>query len=187
MRPTFYYQKIFDESENVTAVEIFTRNYPVNERTDLYLFVKLLKKLKKEKITFNVPIHVNLYPSTIPLVDWETAAPLLVKKNVVIEVLEEDVYKYRHYIRELIEWGIKFALDDFGDGNTNFALLWDIPFPIVKVNAEVVPPKVVESLKEDFGTQIVIAEKCCDFDFYPSDWFQCFELHEPEPILQEKT
>jgi len=181
MSPKFYCQKIFDKNGNLTAVEILTRNYPVNEKTDLYLFTKLLKKIGNGDISFSVPVHVNIFPSTLPLIDWESVSLLLRKKRVVVEIIEDGVFFYRHYISYLIENGISFALDDFGNGSANFLLLKEIPFPIVKVDASIVPPKVAEAVKTEFDIPVLIAEKCSDLS-YPADRFQSFKFHEPEEI-----
>jgi len=181
MFPEFYYQGIYDRNGKRAAVEILTRDYPINEKTDLYLFTKLLKNIENGKISFSVPIHVNLFPSTLPLIEWKEIASLLREKRIVIELVENGVFHYRRFISYLIEYRIQFALDDFGTGSSNFSILREIPFPIVKIDATVVPPKVAEALKEEFQIPLLIAEKCCDFS-YPADLFQSFELHRPEEI-----
>ena len=177
MKPTFFFQKIYSRDGKVVGVEFLTREFGVNNYTDIYLFYCALEEVSK--INLPVPVHLNIFPSSVPHINWEEISKEF-RNTIVVEVIEEGVGRHIEDLEGLVNSGIRYALDDFGNGSSNFSILKRINFPIVKVDAEFSPPGVIRELKESLGVEFVIAEKS---NFSPfADAFQSFELHYPEPI-----
>jgi EAL domain-containing protein (putative c-di-GMP-specific phosphodiesterase class I) len=176
VKPNFYFQKIYDAEGKVCGIEILARDFHLCPYTDIYVFYSALEEV--QKLNLSVPAHINLYASSIRYVRWDEIAREFGNK-IVVEILETNVGTYVYDVEYLMSEGLLFALDDFGSGASNFSVLREVPFPIVKVDADLVPPGTAKSLKEELGVGKVIAEKTTS---YPADAFQCFELHVPEPL-----
>jgi len=172
------YQLIFGkDKKSVIGAELLTREFPINEETDLCIFIQNVKVAEKLSRRLGVPVHVNLLPNTLKYINWESIKHL--KDLIVLEIVEkqlkrEDVI----YLNRMREVGFKVALDDFGVGYSNFHLLDLFPFDYVKADGEVLSkfPELSKYLK---GTSFLIAEKRTDVE---ADGYQSFSLHYPEPV-----
>jgi len=177
VRPKFLFQKIFSRSGKLFGIELLARDFTISPFTDLHIFYCALEEVAARNIP--VPVHVNLYASSVRFVNWNDLVSYF-GSRIVVELVERDVQLHLTAIDRLIEAGIPFALDDFGNGSANYSVLREVRFPIVKVDLELAPPSAVRELKRKFGVECVIAEKA---ETCPqADAFQSFSLHYPEPL-----
>ena len=178
-RPDLFFQKIYSQDGSLLGIEILTRNFPVCPETDVHIFYSILEELSGWSPSFQV--HVNIFLPTIKFINWRD-----VKKEfghfLVVELVENIVSKETKTLEVLFRDDVTVALDDFGNGFSNFNLLREFPFQIVKVDALSTPSSVGRLLKEEYGISLVIAEKVLS---YPADGYQTFSLHFPEKLTEE--
>jgi len=190
----FFYQKIFRKNGVLYGIEILTRgNVNPTNQTDYTIFLEGIEFLFEigafsrfnER---NLKIHFNLFPTTIPLIGWEFVSQIS-QGVLVVEVLERNIEQYLSYVDYLKDKGIQVALDDFGKGDSNFAVL--DKFDILKVDCEVVKNCFwfTDYMKKAYPDKLIILEKANGIVQNPKLWqdckadaYQCFYLHKPEPL-----
>ena len=178
-RPDLFFQKIFSRDGRLIGIEILSRNFPVQPETDVHVFYSIVEELSGWKPP--VPVHVNVFYSTLKFVNWDE-----IRKEfgdlLVVELVESRMTGNVKDLELLFRDGITVALDDFGSGFSNFYLINQFPFNMVKVDAQFTSPAVAELLKREYGVSFVVAEKASR---YPADAFQSFQLHVPERLTEE--
>lgn len=178
-KPDFFFQKIFSRNGNLIGIEILSRNFPVQPETDVHVFYSILEELSDWKPA--VPVHVNVFYTTLKFVNWNEVRKEF-GDSLVVELVESRMTGSVKDLELLFRDGIKVALDDFGSGFSNFYLINQFPFSLVKVDAQFTSPAVARLLKEEYGVSFVVAEKTSS---YPADAFQSFVLHTPERLTEE--
>ncbi|ADU97702.1 EAL domain protein (plasmid) [Thermovibrio ammonificans HB-1] len=177
MRPKFFFQKIYRPDGSLLGVELFVRDFTVSPFTDLFIFHCALEEVSVRDIP--VPVHINLFASSVRFVRWDEIAEVF-GNRIVVELVEKDVQLHLTAMDSLVHSGITYALDDFGNGSANYSVLRELHFPVVKVDVEFTPERVIQELKETFGVPCVVAEKTTSCPY--ADALQSFKLHRPEPI-----
>lgn len=198
----FFYQKILRRDGSLYGIEILTRfnnDLVPNGQTDYTIFLEGIEFLFETGAfssfsSFGLKIHFNLFPATIPLIQWQVVSSFA-QGVLVIEILERGIGNYLSYIDYLKEnsFGLKVALDDFGKGDSNFAVIDH--FDIIKVDCEIVKNCCwfADYIKRTYLDKEIILEKSNDIVKNPSlfrkckaDAYQCFSLHKPEVLTSRK-
>lgn len=177
------------EHFHVVGVEFFVRGVKPEANNDLLIVQKILDFITAHRNTFiKIPPHVNVYCCSLQylhLLSIPSGIP------IVFEILEEDV-RLEEFVEPAFKLkklypNIKFAMDDFGAGRSNFFLFSKASqlFDIIKVDTEAVPEEVLPAIinlckKHD---KYVYVEKIhyvsCDI-ITCIDGIQSFSLHKPE-------
>ena len=89
---------------------------------------------------------VNIFPHTIQDAEWLTVLEQAVVEDasvgdrLIVEITETaallDVGRTRAFMDRLREYGVSFALDDFGSGHTSLRYLRDFRFDMVKLDGQ---------------------------------------------------
>ena len=178
-KPDFFFQKIVSSGGDLVGIEILSRNFPIYPETDVHIFYSIVEELSGWKCP--VPVHVNVFYSTLKFVNWDEIAREF-GENLVVELVESRMTGSLRDLELLFRDGIRVALDDFGAGYSNLYLINTFPFHVVKVDAQYTSPAIAELLKKEYGVRFVVAEKT---DSYPADAYQAFVLHTPERLTEE--
>ena len=180
--PEVYGQFIYKRDGTLWGVEILTRNFCVNEKSDVFLFYFSLESILEYWELFkknNLKVHLNVFPSSVGIIPF-FRFPKEITEVLMVEIVEKDLHQYLDDVLALKESGIKVVLDDFGNGSSNFFCIRF--FETIKVDGQIVNnlPEIIPLLKQ-YGVKQVIVEKSSNFSI-PADGFQSFDLHVPEPI-----
>lgn len=191
-------QKIFDSEMRMIAEEALCRELRWRG-IDSAWDVRLLNNIGS--LAGEVPLHVNLLPSTIPLIfELEEAFSLCrMKERVVFEITESGIMSAAADIRALAGKGYRLALDHFGRGESNYhALLVHFPPSVVgMVKLDLSLPRwglsslksIAETLKRQGykvyleGIEDEFLAVMSDSLAHCVDGFQGFGLHIPQPCV----
>jgi EAL domain-containing protein (putative c-di-GMP-specific phosphodiesterase class I) len=142
------------------------RFLPVAKKTSLYskltiiLLTKIFDKLKESKFNFSI----NLSFLDISNADTTEYLLALIKENpedskrLIIEITEsEGILNYREVVEFMIEarkYGIRFAIDDFGSGYSNFTYLMDLNVDYIKIDGSIIS-SILKSDKVHYITKMI--------------------------------
>jgi diguanylate cyclase (GGDEF)-like protein len=175
-----YYQPLYDIKNDVidkyeTLMRMKTptgeiippdRFLPVAKKTSLYskltiiLLTKIFDKLKESKYNFSI----NLSFLDISNADTTEYLLALMKENpedskrLIIEITEsEGILNYREVVEFMMEarkHGIRFAIDDFGSGYSNFTYLMDLNVDYIKIDGSIIS-SILKSDKVHYITKMI--------------------------------
>lgn len=123
---------------------------------DFYVFGQVCGLLEKWRNTSleDMYLSCNFTRVTIGTEDFAerikktAAAYSFDHSRLVIEITEDTMLKYAktaiRNIKELVEEGFRFSLDDFGSGYTSFSDLRDYPFSMIKIDKDIILGGVTE-------------------------------------------
>lgn len=96
----------------------------------------------------HVAIAINLHAATIAspemsaFLDAATSLHSIAQNRVIVEILEHepalDAYAFRESVRTLRRAGIRFAIDDFGNGHSNLRLAMEIAPELIKLDRNLI-------------------------------------------------
>lgn len=225
-----YYQPIFDSSGCITKYEVLARIISKNGELILpSIFLEYSKKVKRyvelsknifrrafDEIQNDKDVKISINMSVLDMVSNPISAFVLKEierrkcaNNIIIEILESEDLKARDkeavmaYIAKLRSLGVKIAIDDFGSGFSNFALLLEIVPDFIKIDGSIIQ-KICEDqkasdmlvaiigLSKKLGSKTVaefvsskeIYERCVELGV---DEFQGFYLSKPRAFLSKKS
>lgn len=175
-----YYQPLYDIKNDViekfeTLMRMKTpqgeiippdRFLPVAKKTSLYskltiiLLNKIFDKLKEEKYNFSI----NL--SFLDISNKDTTEYLLAlmkenpeeSKRLIVEITEsEGIMNYREVVEFMLEsrkYGVRFAIDDFGSGYSNFTYLMDLNVDYIKIDGSIIS-SILKNEKVHYITKMI--------------------------------
>lgn len=175
-----YYQPLYDIKNDViekfeTLMRMKTpqgeiippdRFLPVAKKTSLYskltiiLLNKIFDKLKEEKFNFSI----NL--SFLDISNKDTTEYLLAlmkenpeeSKRLIVEITEsEGIMNYREVVEFMLEsrkFGVRFAIDDFGSGYSNFTYLMDLNVDYIKIDGSIIS-SILKNEKVHYITKMI--------------------------------
>ena len=175
-----YYQPLYDLKNGViekfeTLMRMKTpqgeiippdRFLPVAKKTSLYskltiiLLNKIFDKLKEENYSFSI----NL--SFLDISNKDTSEYLLAlmkenpieSKRLIVEITEsEGILNYREVVEFMLEsrkYGVRFAIDDFGSGYSNFTYLMDLNVDYIKIDGSIIS-SILKSEKVHYITKMI--------------------------------
>lgn len=175
-----YYQPLYDVKNDViekfeTLMRMKTpqgeiippdRFLPVAKKTSLYskltiiLLNKIFDKLKEEKYSFSI----NL--SFLDISNKDTTEYLLAlmkenpeeSKRLIVEITEsEGIMNYREVVEFMLEsrkFGVRFAIDDFGSGYSNFTYLMDLNVDYIKIDGSIIS-SILKNEKVHYITKMI--------------------------------
>ncbi len=131
---------------------------------------KNINKLRQQNLwADDSAFFVNVSPKQLLDKDFANRIQDMLKENnidphwVVIEITEESLIdNYDDVIRQLnklVDYGLRFALDDFGSGYSSLALLKDLPIEFLKLDKE-----FIRDLKDSQNDSLIVQAiiKLCD-------------------------
>ncbi len=175
-----YYQPLYDvKNDTIDKFETLMRMktpqgeiispdrfLPVAKKTSLYskltviLLNKIFDKLKEEIYTFSI----NL--SFLDISNKDTTEYLLAlmkehpeeSKRLIIEITEsEGILNYREVVEFMLEsrkYGVRFAIDDFGSGYSNFTYLMDLNVDYIKIDGSIIS-SILKNDKVHYITKMI--------------------------------
>lgn len=221
-----YYQPIYDLSGNITKYEVLARIISKNGELILpSIFLEYSKKVKRyvelsknifrtafNEIKDSKDVRISINMSVLDMVANPISVFVLKEierrkcgNNIIVEILENENLRERDkeavmmYIQKLRSLGVKIAIDDFGSGFSNFALLLEIVPDFIKIDGSIIQRickdqkasdmlVAIITLSKKLGSKTVaefvsskeIYERCVELGV---DEFQGFYLSEPKAFL----
>jgi EAL domain-containing protein (putative c-di-GMP-specific phosphodiesterase class I) len=218
-----YFQPIFDKNMNVYKYEVLSRVIiRENEIKSIYPYLNILKENKMyhrvTEIILNESVYnLKKYPNlslSINLSIEDIINSEIVKlikrrfsnqeiaKRVTFEILESEIENYdalKTFIADMKQYGITFAIDDFGSGYSNFSRVLNLEVDYLKIDGS-----LIKNIDTDKNSRLIV-ETIVDFakksdkktvaEFVHSknifeitkslniDYFQGFYLGEPKPNI----
>ncbi len=218
-----YYQPIFDKDKNIYKYEVLCRVI-INESNikSIYEYLDILKenkmyhkitqiilkysleKLKEFKdlnLSINLSVEDVLNRDVVNFIKKEFTKKDIANR-VTFEILESEVENYealKEFIKKMKKYGIKFAIDDFGSGYSNFSRVLKLDIDYLKIDGS-----LIKNIVEDKDSQLIVktiisfaksSNKKTVAEFVHSkevfemtkamgvDYFQGYYLSEPKPNI----
>ena len=218
-----YYQPIFDKDKNIYKYEVLCRVI-INESNikSIYEYLDILKenkmyhkitqiilkysleKLKEFKdlnLSINLSVEDVLNRDVVNFIKKEFTKQDIAKR-ITFEILESEVENYealKEFIKKMKKYGIKFAIDDFGSGYSNFSRVLKLDIDYLKIDGS-----LIKNIVEDKDSQLIVktiisfaksSNKKTVAEFVHSkevfemtkamgvDYFQGYYLSEPKPNI----
>jgi len=217
-----YFQPIFDKYKNIVKYEVLCRIKIGNEIKSIYPYLSLLKENKMyHKITeimlrnslkvlqryplvslsINLSIEDVMNKDIVEYIKFKFTDKNIAKR-ITFEILESEIASYdllQEFIKEMHKFGIKFAIDDFGSGYSNFSRVLKLNIDYLKIDGSLI--KNVDKKREsrlivetivDFANKSgikTIAEYVHSKEIFDTcrqigiDYFQGFYLEKPKPNI----
>jgi diguanylate cyclase (GGDEF)-like protein len=217
-----YFQPIFDKNMNIYKYEVLARIIIGNKVNSIYPYLNILKENKLyHKVTEiilnesvrnlkkypNLSLSINL--SIEDVINIEIVKLIKQKfsdkeiaKRVTFEILESEIKNYdtlKTFISDMKQYGITFAIDDFGSGYSNFSRILNLEVDYLKIDGSLIKNidtdknsrLIVETIvdfakKSDKKTVAEFVHSKKIFEIVKSldiDYFQGFYLGEPKPNI----
>ncbi len=157
--------RLLDENDNVISPSLFI---PISKRIKVYNFITKIIINKSFEIfeTNNYEFSINL--SMEDIVNSEMFSFILKKlksssasNRVIFEIVEseaiQDFDKISRFIKEIKRYGAKIAIDDFGDGYSNFSYLIKMNVDFLKIDGS-----LIKNIDTDKNSYLVV-ETIVDF------------------------
>ncbi len=218
-----YYQPIFDKDKNIYKYEVLCRVI-INESNikSIYEYLDILKenkmyhkitqiilkysleKLKEFKdlnLSINLSVEDVLNRDVVNFIKKEFTKQDIAKR-ITFEILESEVENYealKEFIKKMKKYGIRFAIDDFGSGYSNFSRVLKLDIDYLKIDGS-----LIKNIVEDKDSQLIVktiisfaksSNKKTVAEFVHSkevfemtkamgvDYFQGYYLSEPKPNI----
>jgi PAS domain S-box-containing protein len=139
----------------------------IAKKSGLYshITIKVLENSFKAMKEKNIPVSINLSPSDI-LRDsvrekiYECLEKYRPKKGyITFEMLEDEIIKYpktvHEFIDKVIELNADIAIDDFGEGYSNFTRVVKIKANLIKIDGSLIKDIDKDKVKQDVVEAIV--------------------------------
>jgi len=112
-----------------------------------------------------IPVSINLSPSDILREKIRDKIYYLLEKHrplrdmITFELLEDEIIKYpktlHEFVDKIIALGANIAIDDFGEGYSNFTRIIEIKAEIIKIDGSLVRGLDKDKIKQDVVESIV--------------------------------
>jgi PAS domain S-box-containing protein len=175
-----YFQPIFDNATGkVVKFEALVRIIDKDKILTPFFFLDIAKKAGLYgKITlkmldncfevynkYKIPLSINLSPSDImrdfikeKILSFLKEAKIK-KGDITFEVLEDEVIRYPHLLKEfcenVIDLNATVAIDDFGSGYSNFSRVIELKADIVKLDGSIIKEVDKDKTKQNIVESIV--------------------------------
>ncbi|QCT95290.1 EAL domain-containing protein [Caminibacter mediatlanticus TB-2] len=157
-----YYQPIFDKEGNICKYEVLCRVKVKDEIKSIYPYLEILKENKlyhrvtqiiiKEafnklysnknlELSINLSVEDILNKEILNLINQCFLIKKDISKRVTFEILESEIENYNEvntFIKVLKQKGVKFAIDDFGSGYSNFNRILNLDIDYLKIDGSII-------------------------------------------------
>jgi EAL domain-containing protein (putative c-di-GMP-specific phosphodiesterase class I) len=151
--------RLLDENNNVISPTLFI---PIAKRTKVYNEVTKIIIDKSFDVFEDNEYEFSINLSMEDIINSEMFNYILEKlknsnasKRVVFEILEseaiEDFDKIIRFINEIKRYGAKIAIDDFGDGYSNFSYLIKMNVDLLKIDGS-----LIKNIDKDKNSYLVV-------------------------------
>ncbi|MCD6173476.1 MAG: EAL domain-containing protein, partial [Sulfurimonas sp.] len=138
--------RLIDENNNVISPDLFIS---VSKKIKVYNLVtktiieKSFKAFENNEYEFNINLSIeDIMNSDIFEFIVQKLKSSKISSRVTFELLEsdaiEDFKKIDRFIKEVKRYGAKIAIDDFGDGYSNFSYLTKIDVDFLKIDGSLI-------------------------------------------------
>jgi len=156
--------RIIDKNEKILSPFFFL---DIAKKAGIYSHItqKVLEnsfKVYKEK---NIPISINLSPSDIVRNTIKEKIISLLKKYkpakgmITFELLEDEIIKFPNIIKEFINevksLNVEIAIDDFGEGYSNFTRVADLQADWIKIDGSLIKEINKDHIRQNIVQAIV--------------------------------
>ncbi len=174
-----YFQPIVDKDKNIVKYEVLCKVRIGDKIKSIYPYLKILKENKMyHKITYimldsalkvlkkhPVSLSVNLSIEDIMNKDilnliQENFTDKNISKRITFEILESEIVSYdllQDFIKDMHQYGIRFAIDDFGSGYSNFSRVLKLNIDYLKIDGS-----LVKNIDRDKNSRLIV-ETIVDF------------------------
>lgn len=148
-RITAYYEgliRIIDESGRLIPLKNFmpkAETIELGRQIDCLSLALGLKALAKEprlRLAVNMSARSISYPEWGHILRSEIGADAQIGERLILEITESSAMEMpqqvNEFMREVQCYGVSFALDDFGAGQTSFRYLRDFCFDMIKIDGQ---------------------------------------------------
>jgi diguanylate cyclase (GGDEF)-like protein len=157
--------RLMDENDNVIAPSLFI---PISKRIKVYNFVTKIIIEKSFEVFENNDYEFCINLSMEDIINSEMFNFILQKlksskasNRVIFEIVEseaiKDFQKIERFINEIKRYGAKIAIDDFGDGYSNFSYLIKMNVDFLKIDGS-----LIKDIDTDKNSYLVV-ETIVDF------------------------
>ncbi len=157
--------RLFDENDKIVPPSLFI---PISKQIKVYNFITKIIINKSFEVFEKNNYHFSINLSMEDLVDSDMYDFILQKlksssasKRVVFEMVEsetvQDFNKIARFVKEIKRYGAKIAIDDFGDGYSNFSYLIKMDVDFLKIDGS-----LIKNLDVD-KTSYIIVQSIVDF------------------------
>ena len=158
-----FFQPIVDKEQNIEKYEVLMRLKKNSDeylspfyfldtaiKTKLYkdLSKIIIKKAFKTALEYKIKLSINLSLSDIidneivELLDYYLEKDSILNNLITFEILEnehiQDINLIHSFVQKYRKLGIKFALDDFGSGYSNFSNILTIKPDYIKIDGSLI-------------------------------------------------
>jgi len=138
--------RLMDEEENIMSPALFL---PIAKRIKVYNYVTKIIIDKSFEVFEETNFEFSINLSMEDIINSEMFNFILNKlkyskasTRVIFEIVEseaiEDFNKISRFINEVKRYGAKIAIDDFGDGYSNFAYLTKMSVDFIKIDGSLI-------------------------------------------------
>jgi len=157
--------RLLDENDNVISPALFI---PISKRIKVYDEVTktIIKKsfaiFEEKEYNFSINLSMeDIINGEIYKFIIDTLKSSSASKRVVFEIVEseaiKDFDKIMRFIKEVRRYGAKIAIDDFGDGYSNFSYLIKMEVDFLKIDGS-----LIENIDTDYNSYLIV-ETIVDF------------------------
>lgn len=140
--------RLLDENDNVQSPDIFI---PIAKKTKVYhqitrtIIEKSFEVFKNNDFQFSINLtSEDIMSSNIFdfIIDKLKNSDTNISERVVFEIVEseaiKDFQKINRFIKEVKRYGARIAIDDFGDGYSNFSYLMKMDVDYIKIDGTLI-------------------------------------------------
>jgi len=151
--------RLLDEKDNVISPFLFI---PISKRIKVYNFVTKIIIDKSFEVFENSDYEFSINLSMEDIINSEMFHFILNKlksssasNRVIFEIVEseaiQDFDKISRFIKEIKRYGAKIAIDDFGDGYSNFSYLMKMNVDFLKIDGS-----LIKDIDTDMNSYLVV-------------------------------
>nr|WP_321265417.1 GGDEF domain-containing phosphodiesterase [uncultured Sulfurimonas sp.] len=151
--------RLLDDNDNVISPFLFI---PISKRIKVYNFVTKIIIEKSFEVFEKNDFEFSINLSMEDIVNSDMFNFILNKlksssasKRVIFEIVEseaiEDFDKISRFIKEIKRYGAKIAIDDFGDGYSNFSYLMKMNVDFLKIDGS-----LIKDIDTDMNSYLVV-------------------------------
>ncbi|EQB40544.1 diguanylate cyclase [Sulfurimonas hongkongensis] len=151
--------RLLDEDENIVSPALFL---PIAKRIKVYNYVTQIIINESFKVFEETSFEFSINLSMEDIINSEMFNFILNKlkhskasTRVIFEIVEseaiQDFNKISRFIHEIKRYGAKIAIDDFGDGYSNFAYLTKMSVDFIKIDGS-----LIQNIDTDRDSYLVV-------------------------------
>ncbi len=151
-----------EEHGIILAAEIYPRIKDNKQLISTVHFQSILYGIKTLVERDDIHLSLNMSPESLESAQWQEVLSTLLSENpqigprLILEITEHiamsNVPEVLRFMDHMREFGVRFALDDFGAGQTSLRYFKDFKFDIIKIDGQ-----FVQDIHMDKDNQVIIS------------------------------